>query len=101
MMNKTLLLISAILLWSTAIFAQHTNYYVDQANGSNSNSGTSPATAFRNFNSALNMVQAGDTIAIIGTYHNPSYDPNYTYSAPMNKLLKLIMLAVMQMAISL
>jgi len=81
-MYKTFLSLTVMLFWSTAIFAQHTTYYVDQANGSNSNSGTSPSTALSNFDSALNMVTAGDTISIVGTYHNPSYDPNYTYSAP-------------------
>ncbi len=64
------------------LFSQHITFYVDQHNGSNSNDGIQPATAFKTFDKAKNSVQAGDTIAIMGVYHNPSYDPNYTYSAP-------------------
>ncbi len=62
-----------------AINAQ-TTYYVDQQNGLDSNNGTSVSTAYKSFNTALNSVQPGDTISIIGTYHNQSYNPNYAYN---------------------
>jgi len=81
-MTKNIIL-SFLSIWIVSMLnAQHTTYYVDQQNGSNSNNGTSVSTAFSNFDTAKNLVQAGDSIVIIGTYHNPSYNPNYTYNSP-------------------
>ncbi len=69
-----------ILLISFLGTAQHT-YYVDQQNGHDSQNGLSVANALKSFDEAENRVSAGDTIAIVGTYHNPSYDANYTFNA--------------------
>jgi hypothetical protein len=72
------LMASCMLLLS---FAQ-TGYYVDQINGSDTNNGTSAATAYKTFDKAKNQVTAGDTISIIGVYANSSYNPNFTYTVP-------------------
>ena len=79
--KKLSLTISIFLLLQISALAQQT-YYVDQQNGQDSYDGLSTATAFHSFDAAASVVQAGDTIAIIGVYHNPSYDLNYTYNAP-------------------
>ncbi len=70
-----------ILLISFLGSAQQT-YFIDQANGLDSQNGLSVSTALQSFDEAKTRVSAGDTIAIVGTYHNPSYDANYTYNAP-------------------
>ncbi len=72
---------SVFLLFQITCLAQQT-YYVDQQNGNDSYDGLSTTTAFQHFTTAVNLVQPGDTIAVIGTYHNPSYNPSYTYNAP-------------------
>ena len=71
-----------IFISSLYFYGQHVTYYVDQQNGSNGNNGTTPSNAFRHFDTALSAVHAGDTISIMGTYHNPSYDASYNYSVP-------------------
>ena len=72
-----------ILLYGNIITAQQT-YYVDQENGDDTNNGLSTATAFQNIDIAVSIVQPGDTISIIGTYHNTSYNPDYTYNNAPN-----------------
>ncbi len=69
-----------ILLISFLGSAQQT-YYVDQQNGYDSQNGLSVTTALKSFDEAENRVSAGDTIVIVGTYHNPSYDANYAFNA--------------------
>ncbi|APY08230.1 hypothetical protein BWZ20_07910 [Winogradskyella sp. J14-2] len=71
--------ILAFILGCNLFFAQ-TTYYVDQQNGSDSNNGTSIATAFETFDEAENQVSPGDTIEIVGEYTNSSYNPSYSYS---------------------
>ena len=80
-MNKknTLTIIALLTVW---LGIAQTNYFVDQTNGSDTNNGTSVATAYKTFDKAKNQVNAGDTISIIGVYANPSYNPNYTYTVP-------------------
>lgn len=56
-------------------------YYVDQQNGDDSNDGTTPNTAFQSFDQAQSVVSPGDTIKIMGEYHNTSYNPNYSFGA--------------------
>ena len=72
-----------LLLSGYFVIAQQT-YYVDQQNGNDANDGLSTASAFQNFDTAIANVQPGDTITIIGTYHNPAYNPNYTYNGSPN-----------------
>ncbi len=69
-----------VLFLSFNLFSQ-TNWYVDYQNGSDSNNGTSFATAKQtvNYLTSNNLIQPGDTVFIIGEYHNPSYNPNFTY----------------------
>ncbi len=57
-----------------------TSWYVNQQTGLDSNNGQAPSTPFQLFDAALNLVSEGDTIFIMGTYANPSYDPNYEYT---------------------
>jgi parallel beta-helix repeat protein len=64
-----------------SILNAQTTYYVDQQNGNDSNNGTTTTTAFENFDQAESNVSAGDTIEIIGTYTNASYNANYSYTA--------------------
>jgi hypothetical protein len=73
--------LTCILFLSLSTAAQ-TSWYVDQEKGSASNDGKNPNSAFNAFDLALDNVQPGDTIFIIGEYHNASYDPDYTYGLP-------------------
>ena len=78
-MNSKHFLLLIILLFSHFVIAQQT-YYVDQQNGDDAQDGLSPGTAFANLDTAVLSVQPGDTIAIIGTYHNASYNSDYSYN---------------------
>lgn len=78
--NRFLLLTISALGLSITSFAQIT-YYVDQLNGSDTNNGTSVASAFETFDEAEGSVSAGDTIEIIGEYTNQSYNPTYSFGA--------------------
>ncbi len=78
-MKKVLFL---IFLASSVIVNGQKNWYVDQEQGSDSNNGKSPGAAFQSFDMAADSVNPGDTIFIIGEYHNVSYDPGYVYGAP-------------------
>ena len=64
------------------ILAGQTSWYVDQQNGSSSNNGKTPESALNKFDDAAASVNPGDTIFIIGEYHNKSYNPDYTYTVP-------------------
>ena len=66
-------------VFSITAFAQN-SYYVDPVNGNNSNNGLSPNTSFSSINIALNVVLPGDTILLIGTFQNTSYNPNFVFS---------------------
>ncbi len=87
-MNKIAMLkniLIAILYLSCVKANAQTVYYVDQLNGSNANNGTSPSSAFKTFEKAKNSVtqganSQGDTIKIMGTYHNPSFDIDFKYT---------------------
>ena len=58
------------------------SWFVSQQNGSDSNDGLSVDKAFQTFKQALSSVSPGDTIFIVGEYHNNSYNPSYTYTTP-------------------
>ena len=60
-----------------------TSWYVSMA-GDDNNNGISPTTPFRTFNEVKNNVQPGDTIFVMGTYTNDSYNSSYTYSGNTN-----------------
>ena len=57
------------------------SWFVDQKNGSDNNSGNSPSAAVQSVDYLTdnNMIQAGDTVFIMGQYNNPSYNPNFIY----------------------
>ena len=57
-----------------------TSWYVNQQSGLNSNDGQSSSTAFQSFDTATDMVSPGDTIFVMGSYTNTSYNPSYVYS---------------------
>lgn len=57
-----------------------TSYFVDQQNGNDANNGLTSQTAFQTFDAATSGVTPGDSIVIIGVYHNASYNPNFSYS---------------------
>lgn len=82
-MKNLLYLLSIALLSGTTLSAQVTTWYIDQQNGSNSNSGTSSMDAFATldkvFRGANAVVEAGDTVILMGEFTNPSYDPNFTF----------------------
>jgi len=80
--NKVFFLFFLSFFFQFEIYSQHTNYFVDQQNGSNINSGITVSQAFKSFNTAVDHVQPGDTIKIVGVYHNPDYNSHYNYSAP-------------------
>lgn len=74
-------LLFAFLLMSFASPAlTQITYFVDQQNGSATNNGRSLATPFASMNTAVALVNAGDTIAVVGTHTNPSYNATYTYT---------------------
>ena len=79
-MKNTILSLFLLLAFTASSSFAQTNYYVDQQNGADVNSGTSPSAAFQSFAAATDAVAPGDTIFIIGEYTNPSYDPNYSYT---------------------
>ncbi len=74
--------LTTIALLTTFISIAQTTYYVDQVNGSNSNNGTNSSTAYQTFDKAINQVNPGDIISIMGEYVNPSYNASYTYTVP-------------------
>lgn len=57
-----------------------TSYFVDQQSGNDSNNGLTNQTAFQTFDAATSVVTPGDSIVIMGVYHNASYNPNFSYS---------------------
>ena len=65
-------------LHSTAVVA--TDFYLDQSLGNVNTDGLTIATAFSVATDSLDVLQAGDTLYVKGEYHNPSYNPNYTYN---------------------
>jgi len=78
--NKFFILTLYLIIFSLSGFSQ-TIFYVDQQNGSDTNNGTSDATAFETFDEAEASVSPGDTIEIIGEYHNSSYNSSYSFGA--------------------
>jgi hypothetical protein len=56
-------------------------YYLDQKNGGDSNDGKSVSTALASPKTAVKKLQPGDTLSIIGTLANPSYNPTYTFKS--------------------
>ena len=70
-----------ITLLSSTLFGQ-TNWYVDYQNGNNSNNGTSVSTAVKTVGqlTSNNLLQPSDIVFIIGEYHNPSYNPTFSYN---------------------
>jgi hypothetical protein len=62
--------------------AHPATFYLDQGRGENSNDGDglSPRTAFADSNVAVKALKPGDTLEIIGTLSNPSYNPTFTFS---------------------
>jgi len=61
--------VSMLVVVAPAVGAVETTYYVDPANGSDANSGTSVTQAFKRISYAASVAVAGDTIiALPGTY---------------------------------
>ena len=52
--------------------------------GDDNNNGISPTTPFRTFSEVQNNVQPGDTIFVMGTYTNDSFNSSYSYSGNIN-----------------
>ncbi len=68
-----------LVLLGVAVQAQST-YYVHQSSGDDSNDGRTPATAWSSVEyGAERYLSAGDTLYIIGEYHNESYDSFYRF----------------------
>ncbi len=72
------------MVYSTSGLSQ-TTYFVDQINGNDNNTGLSPSSAFQTFEKAANSVtqnnnSQGDTIKIMGEYHNPVFDEDFKYT---------------------
>jgi len=63
------------------------SWFLDQQQGSDINDGISVQSAFQNLNFVLenNFIQPGDTLFLIGEFHNTSYDPNYIFSGDINE----------------
>ena len=61
-------------------YAAATNYYLDQSTDNSGTDGLTVATAFSDAKDAFKELSAGDTLYIKGEYHNPSYDPSYSYN---------------------
>ena len=72
----------AFLFSNFFIYSQNHTYFVNQQNGNDNHNGLSLSSALKNVDEAITRVSPGDTISIVGTYYNPSYNPNYTYNAP-------------------
>ncbi|KQC33343.1 hypothetical protein AAU57_08460 [Nonlabens sp. YIK11] len=73
-----------MLVMNFAFAKAQTTYYVSQENGLNSNNGLSASSPFKNIDDAVDIVQPGDVIKIMGVYANASYDPNYSYTGDIN-----------------
>ena len=69
-----------LILLSTGLSAQ-TTWYVHLQRGDNNNNGISPSTPVQNVDFLLqqNLINPGDTVCIMGEYHNPDYDPAFVY----------------------
>ena len=61
---------------ATPYVASASVYFIDQANGSDSYTGTSLNTAFASPD-GLPSLAAGDTVYIVGTYESPNYDEDF------------------------
>ncbi|RMB64148.1 T9SS C-terminal target domain-containing protein [Dokdonia sinensis] len=73
-----------IFLFITALCCAQTSYYVKQNSGSNGNNGTSPDSPFKTIERALDELDPGDTLFIMGAYKNDSYINDYSYSGDIN-----------------
>lgn len=77
---KLLLSLLPMVLIASSLFGQST-WYVSQQSGSDSNSGQSTLSPYETIAHALNgSVQPGDTVKLMGLFHNDSFDPAYSYS---------------------
>ena len=74
-----LLLITVLLSIATLTYGQ-SSWYISQQHGSDANSGATPSAAFGSVDYALdNFVQPGDTLFLVDTFTNASYDADYTF----------------------
>lgn len=80
-MRLTFSIFLLLTLFVTSTCFAQISYFVDQQNGNDASSGTSVGTAFETFAAATAVVSAGDSIQVIGTYANTSYNPNFSYSS--------------------
>lgn len=84
------LIISMLSVITVPLFAATTYYYVSVSSGSDSNDGTTRATAFKTLDKALSNASAGTTIFLLnGTYTSSStfkLSKNGTSSAPIKIL---------------
>lgn len=81
MRNTTKIASLLLLLLLTNILSAQTSYYVSQEIGKGSNNGLSPSTPFRSISSATDIAIPGDSIFLMGTFTNASYNPNYSYNS--------------------
>ena len=66
-----------------SVYSQ-TNWYVSQQNGSDGNNGLSPSAPFKTVDYALDRLQPGDTLLLMGVFTNEHFIPGYTYSDDIN-----------------
>ncbi len=83
MKTLKIFLLTLCLLFSPFAFSQSV-WYVSLGSGSNSNAGSSPSAPFKTVDYAVNHLNPGDTLFIMGQYNNPSYDPDYSYGGNIN-----------------
>ncbi|MAZ28665.1 MAG: hypothetical protein CL868_16510 [Cytophagaceae bacterium] len=55
------------------------NYYVSQDNGNDVFNGSAPTTPFKTIDHAVDLLEPGDTLNIMGSYTNESYKAGYAY----------------------
>ena len=79
-----------LLFYVTIVFLSLTNtchsvtYYLNQAEGNDSNNGTHISSAFETADAAADALSAGDTLMIVGELTNPSYVPDYSFNGDVN-----------------
>lgn len=79
-MAKNLFFIIVFCWLSSPLALGQQSWYVSQANGSDSNNGSSPQEALKSVDHAVDFLNPGDTLFFMGNFVNPSYDPDYAYS---------------------
>ena len=72
-----------LLMLSFWVAGAQQSWFVSKG-GSDANNGKSPANPFRTIDKAVNKLNPGDTLFIMGEFTNDSFNPNYTYSGNIN-----------------